>query len=171
MVSLRKLKLSDAERFATLANTKNIWQFMRDSFPYPYSKNEAIQFIDYCNEHTENHIFGIMYKNELVGATGLHAQDDINRYSMELGYWLGEAYWNKGIATQTVALILQYGFDNLDINRIFAGTLQSNLASAKVLEKNNFKLEGITKQSAYKNSQFQDEYHFAILKEYYAKNH
>jgi len=63
-----------------------------------------------------------------------------------------------------VALIVDYGFKNLDINRIFASTMEGNLASSLVLEKNNFKLEGVSKKSAFKNETFKDEYHFAILK-------
>jgi len=163
-ISLRKLKLSDANRFAELANNKNIWLFMRDAFPHPYSKNDAIKFINFTNDVKTNSIFGIIYNDELVGAVGLHEQQDINRFSMELGYWIGEPYWNKGIASKAVALIIDYGFKNLDINRIFAGTIQDNLAFTKVLKNNDFKPEGLSKKSAFKNNKFQDEYHFALLK-------
>ena len=163
-VSLRKLKQYDANRLVQLGDNKKIWLNMRDSFPNPYTFESATAFIKYIFEDKSNAIFGIEYNNELVGVTGLHAQEDINRFSMELGYWIGEPYWGKGIATKTVALIINYGFKNLDINRIFAGTIEGNLASTKVLEKNGFTLEGISRKSAFKTNEFKDEYHFAILK-------
>ncbi len=166
-ISLRKLKLSDAKRFAELANNKNISKTMRDGFPSPYTIEDAIKFINFSHEDNGNYIFAIIYNDEVVGITGLHNQQDINRFSKELGYWIGEPYWNKGIASKTVSLIIDYGFKNLDINRIFAGTIQGNLASTKVLEKNNFNFEGVSKKSAFKNKVFLDEYHFAILKEDY----
>ena len=163
-VSLRKLELYDASIIAELANNKKIAFHMRDGFPYPYTFKEATEFIKFTQQDKSNAIFGVEYNNEIVGATGLHGQEDINRFSMELGYWIGEAFWSKGIATKAVALIIDYGFKNLDINRIFAGTIEGNLASSKVLERNNFKLEGVSRKSAFKNETFKDEYHFAILK-------
>jgi len=170
-VTLRKLKLSDTTHFTELANNPKIWQTMRDGFPYPYAVEDAIKFINFSHKVKEkNSIFAIEYNGELVGATGLHGQADINRFSMELGYWIGEPYWSKGIATKAVALITDFGFKNLNINRIFAGTIEGNLASTKVLEKNYFKFEGISKKSAYKNNEFKDEYHFAILKTDYLSN-
>jgi len=169
-VSLRILKLSDANRFAELANNPNIWKTMRDGFPHPYAKEDAIKFINFSHDVKTNTIFAIEYNGELVGATGLHGQADINRFSMELGYWIGEPFWGKGIATKTVALITDFGFKNLDINRIFAGTIEGNLASSNVLKKNNFQFEGISRKSAFKNKEFKDEYHFALIKTDYLSN-
>jgi len=104
-VALRKLKLSDANRLAKLANNNKIWQNMRDGFPNPYTLEDAIKFIELNFENNTNAIFAITYNEELVGTTGLHGQVDINRFSMELGYWIGEAYWGNGIATKAVGLI------------------------------------------------------------------
>jgi RimJ/RimL family protein N-acetyltransferase len=169
-VFLRKLKPSDANRFTELANNKKLWLNMRDGFPHPYTTKDAVKFISFSNDIKTNSIFGIIYNDELVGATGLHGQADINRFSMELGYWIGEPYWGKGIATKAVALITDFGFKNLDINRIFAGTIEGNLASTKVLEKNSYKFEGVSRKSAFKNNEFKDEFHFAILKTDYLSN-
>ncbi len=166
-LKLRKLELSDATRLAELANNKKLWLNMRDSFPYPYNVEDATNFINFANEDNGNPIFAIIYNNELIGSIGLHKQEDINRYSMELGYWIGEPYWNKGIATNAVALIIEFGFLNLDINRIFASTIESNLASSRVLEKNNFTFEGVSRKSAFKNNVFLDEYKFSLLKDAY----
>ncbi len=166
-LKLQKLKLSDTNRFAELANNKRLWLNMRDTFPHPYTIGNAISFINFSKKDNDNHIFGIFYNNELVGAVGLHGQEDINRHSVELGYWIGEPHWNKGIATKAVALIVDFGFKNLDINRIFASTIESNLASSRVLEKNNFIFEGVSRKSAFKNNVFLDEYNFSLLKDAY----
>ncbi len=164
-ISLRKLTVSDANRFSELANNKHIWQTMRDAFPHPYTQNNAIIFIKNTLKSNTSFVFSIIYNNELVVAIGLHRLSDLNRFTVELGYWIGEPFWNKGIASKAVALIITYGFANLDINRIFASTIEGNLASTRVLEKNNFKLEGVSKQSAFKDNQFLDEYRFGLLKD------
>ena len=162
-ILLKELELSDTEKFAKLANNKKIWQNMRDVFPYPYSIDNAIDFISRTNESESSFVFGVFYNKELAGAIGLHRLDDINRFTVELGYWLGEPYWNKGIASKAVKKIIEFGFKNLDINRIFASTLETNIASQKVLLKNNFIFEGISRKSAYKDGVFLDEHRFSLL--------
>ncbi len=162
-ILLKKLELSDAKKFAKLANNKKIWQNMRDVFPYPYSVTDATDFISRTKESESSFVFGIFYNNELAGAVGLHRLNDINRFTVELGYWLGEPFWNKGIASIAVKKIIEFGFINLDINRIFASTLETNIASQKVLLKNNFIFEGISRKSAYKDGVFLDEHRFSLL--------
>lgn len=161
-VQLQNLEIRDAKIFAKLANNKQIWKNMRDSFPHPYSVKHAKSFISQMNK-SPNHVFGIFYKTELAGAIGLHRMEDINRFSVELGYWLGKAFWNKGIASIAVKKMIRYGFQNLDINRIFASTLETNIASQRVLLKNNFIFEGISRKSAYKDGVFLDEHRFSLL--------
>ncbi len=163
-VDLKKISLQDADAFSKLANNKKIWLYMRDAFPNPYYKKDAIEFITKINESPDSYVFGIWYCNNLTGAIGLHFLEDINRFSVELGYWIGEPFWNKGIATQAVKQIIDFGFRNLNINRIYASTLESNIGSQKVLLKNNFKFEGISRKSAYKNGKFLDEHRFGLLK-------
>ena len=162
-IILKELELSDAEKFAKLANNKKIWQNMRDVFPYPYSVTDASDFISGTKKNDTSFVFGIFYKNELAGAIGLHRLNDINRFTAELGYWLGEPFWNKGITSIAVKKIIEFGFKNLDINRIFASTLETNIASQKVLLKNNFIFEGISRKSAYKDGVFLDEHRFSLL--------
>ena len=162
-ILLKELELSDAEKFVKLANNKKIWQNMRNNFPYPYTLSNAENFIEKMKSSNENFVFGIFYKKELAGAIGLHRMDDINRFTVELGYWLGEPFWNKGITSIAVKKMIEFGFKNLDINRIFASTLETNIASQKVLLKNNFIFEGISRKSAYKDGVFLDEHRFSLL--------
>jgi RimJ/RimL family protein N-acetyltransferase len=164
-VTLSKLKLSQAENFAKLANNKMIWLNMRDNFPFPYSVDNAIDFINRVNDSDLSVVYGIFYENKLAGAIGLHLFNDINKFMVELGYWIGEPYWSKGIATVAVEKMVNFGFENLKINRIFASILETNIASQKVLLKNNFTFEGISRKSAYKNGEFLDEHQFGLLKD------
>ncbi len=162
-VQLKTMELFYAKDFAKLANNKAIQKNMRDVFPFPYKEKYAIDFIKKMTSSSNNNVFAIFYKGKLAGAIGLHRMDDINRFTAELGYWIGEPFWNKGIASVAVKKMIQYGFQNLDINRIFASTLETNIASQRVLLKNNFIFEGISRKSAYKDGVFLDEHRFSLL--------
>lgn len=91
-------------------------------------------------------------------------QSDIYRHSAELGYWLGEPYWGKGIVTEAVKMISSYGFNELKIERIFAGVFDFNKASINVLQKNGYQLEGISKNGVIKNNIIRDEHRFYKLR-------
>ena len=164
-VGLRELKPDDTNRLSELANNKNIWNNLRDFFPFPYTKENARDFIDRCIKEDPKVTFAIEYKEELVGVAGLVLQSDINRLSAEVGYWIGEPYWNKGIASSAVALVVNYGFNTLKLNRIYCGVFDFNKASQRVLEKCGFTLEGIFKKAVIKDKKIIDEYRYAIIKE------
>lgn len=164
-IYLRKLALSDAKDLAKIANNRNIWLYVRDAFPYPYSLKDAIIFIEKLKKETNTYVFGIFYKDALVGVSGLHEQKDIYKHSTELGYFLSESYWGKGIATIVVRRIVQFGFENLNLQRIFATVFESNPASCRVLEKCGFTLEGIKKKGIFKDDVIMDEYFYGITKE------
>jgi RimJ/RimL family protein N-acetyltransferase len=99
-----------------------------------------------------------------VGSIGLHLQTDILRKNAEIGYWLAEDYWGKGIVTDAIHQIVKYGFENLDIVRIFARIYGTNIPSQKVVEKCGFKLEGKYDKTLFKNGEFLDELIYAIRK-------
>lgn len=162
MVTLRKLNLSDKTQIAQLANNKKIWDNVRDYFPHPYSEKDAEAFLKLQDEEIQQN-FAIDYKGEFCGIIGLILQKDVYRKSAEMGYWLGEPFWNKGIATEAVGQIVKYGFQNLKLIRIFAGAFEFNVASMKVLEKNGFKKEGISKKSVFKNDKIWDEHRYYLL--------
>jgi RimJ/RimL family protein N-acetyltransferase len=97
-----------------------------------------------------------------VGGIGLHRQNDISSMNAELGYWLGEAYWSKGIMTAAVIRMVEYGFIHFDFNRIFARPFGSNFASQKVLEKAGFILEARFYGTFFKDGVFEDELVYAV---------
>ncbi|MBN2523608.1 MAG: GNAT family N-acetyltransferase [Bacteroidales bacterium] len=162
-IILRKLEFADKKRLAQLANNKKIWDNVRDYFPYPYTKKDATEFIESCRKEDPEITFAVVFNNELVGVAGLVLQTDIYKNTAEIGYWIGEEYWNKGIATQAVRLLVSYGFENLKLHRIFTGVFEYNKASQKVLEKCGFVHEGTSKKSITKNNAIIDEYRYGIV--------
>jgi ribosomal-protein-alanine N-acetyltransferase len=102
-------------------------------------------------------------KEHLVGVIGIYPQSDVYRGTAELGYWLGQPFWGKGIATAAVRRIVEFGFEELHLRRIFADVFASNPASRRVLEKAGFQLEGVRQLAIIKNEQIQDDYHYAIV--------
>lgn len=163
-IKLRPFALSDIERLAQLANNKNVWDNLRDYIPHPYSEKDAEEYIIFCNNQNPMTNFAIEYKDELVGSIGLILQKDVYRKSAEIGYWIGEPFWGKGIVTKAVELMVEYGFQNLDIIRIFTGVFDFNIGSQKVLEKNGFEKEAIFKNAIFKNGKICNEVKYAKIK-------
>ncbi len=164
VVKLRPLKVSDKFHLAQFANNKKIYDNVRDHFPFPYSEDNAESFINLTTEEDPKQNFGIEYKGDLCGVIGLILKKDVYRKTAEIGYWIGEPYWGKGIATKAVELITEYGFDELNLVRIYAGVFDFNIESMKVLEKNGFKKEGIFKNAVLKNERICDEHRYYKLK-------
>lgn len=163
-IVLRSYLKTDAPDLVSIANNKNIWLNLRDGFPHPYNIKDADQFIKRVNSENDQHVFGIFDKGVLKGSVGLFVQQDVYRFSAELGYYIGEAHWGQGLATKAIRAIIKYGFKELELNRIYAGVFENNKTSFRVLEKNGFVLEGIKKQGVYKNNQILDEYFYALIR-------
>jgi len=164
-VKLRELHLSDKSQLAKLANNKNIWINLRDAFPYPYGEGNAEFFINRVKEEKPKQNFGIEYNGDLCGVIGLIIQKDVYSKSAEIGYWIGESFWGKGIATKAIELITDYGFEDLKLIRIYAGVFEFNTASMKALEKNGYKKEGISRKALIKNDKVLDEHRYFKLNE------
>jgi [ribosomal protein S5]-alanine N-acetyltransferase len=163
MVTLRPLQQSDRNQLAILANNWNIWKNVRDQMPFPYTEDNADFFINHIANNNENQIRAIFYDSSFCGMIGLHRQKDIYRLSAELGYWIGEPFWGRGIATEATLQMTTFGFKHLHLNRIYAGVFSHNIASMRVLEKCGFEREGIFKNAVIKNNVILDEHRFAKL--------
>jgi len=165
-VNIRKFSLSDIERLTELANNKKISINLRDAFPHPYTITDAENFIRNAMSQVPVQLFAIEYEGAYVGNIGLIKGSDVYRKSAEIGYFLGEPYWNKGIMTSAVNLICEYGFSTLDIVRIHTGVFEYNIASQRVLEKCGFVKEAIFEQSVIKDGKMYNEIRYAkILKQ------
>lgn len=163
-VILRKITDADLPKMALYGNNEKVSINLRDGFPYPYTLDDAIKFKKMVDSQNPITFFAIVYCEEYVGNISLLKGTDVYRKSAEIGYFIGEPFWNKGIATKAVNLITQFGFENMDIVRIHTGIFAFNTASQRVLEKCGFLKEGIFKQSICKNNLMYDEIRFAKLK-------
>ena len=164
-IKLRGFDFEDAVTIARLCDNPKIWNNLRDYVPSPYGLKDAEDFITHCLVEHPQTTFAIEYEGELVGVIGLETQSDVYKLTAEIGYWIGEDYWNLGISTRAIRLISEYGFSQLGLVRIFAGVFDYNKASQRVLEKAGFHLEGVLRKALFKNNQIFDEYRYALIKE------
>ena len=163
--TLRPYRMSDAESLAKNINDKTIARNTL-TIPFPYTISDARGFLKMIMKKTRSkkpttQVFAIEIDGEIAGAIGIH---HIHVHKAEIGYWLARKYWGKGIMTRVVKEIVKYCFGNLGLSRIYAGTFPFNKASARVLEKNGFKFEGILRKNLKKGDKLIDEYLFARVK-------
>lgn len=163
-IALRRLTPEDAPTLAHLLNNKKIWDNLRDMIPHPYTESDGAFFVGLTQQENPPLTFGITHNGALCGVIGFLPLSDIYRFTAEIGYWIGEPFWGKGIATQAVQLATTYGFDTLGLNRIHTGVMAHNPGSMRALEKNGYQLEGIFRKNIFKNGVFVDEYRYAIVR-------
>lgn len=161
---LRHWKESDLTSLVKYANNPAISANLTDKFPYPYLEENGKAFINFASQHDTHHIFAIDINGEACGGIGIHPQNDIQRLNAEMGYWLAEPYWGKGIISKAIPLVVDFAFTNMPITRIFARPFGRNVASQKALEKNGFVLEARIEKSFIKNGVLEDELIYAIRK-------
>ncbi len=154
---IRPWKLRDVPDVTAHANNWNIAQNLTDRYPYPYTEDDAKTYINSVIKDDADIILAIEVNGEAIGSIGIMPQSDIYCKNAELGYWLSEPYWNKGIASKAAEWIINFAFNKYDINRIYATVFGTNLASQKVLLKNNFTLEASLENVIFKNGIYQDE--------------
>lgn len=152
---------------AQQASNRRIWNNVRDFFPYPYTIRDASAWVRSNKSYSQPNNFAIEVDGLAVGNVGFTVKDDIYRYNAEIGYWLGEPYWGRGIISEVVPVVTRYIFQNFQVNRLFACVLEGNVPSMRVLEKAGFRAEAIHRKAAVKNNQYLDEYIFALLREEY----
>lgn len=162
---LRKWKPSDLENLVKNANNYNVASTLRDAFPYPYTVEDGKEWIEFAENENWGYNFAITIDDKAVGGIGLIVGKDIERKSSEVGYWLGEDHWGKGIASSALEGIVKFAFDELKLERIFAVPLENNTASRRVLEKNDFILEGILRNSVVKSGKIYNQALYARIRE------
>lgn len=164
---LRKWNLEDSQDVAYYANNKKIAANLRNVFPYPYILADAEGYIRSCVENSEERQLcrAIVVNGRAAGSVGIFCGTDVYEKSAELGYWLAEEFWGKGIMTEAVKQLCQEAFERFDIVRIYAEPFAYNTDSRRVLEKAGFSLEGIMKKGVCKNGQIHDYCMYALLKD------
>ena len=162
--TLRPWKITDLDSLVKHANNFKIAKNMTDQFPFPYTLAKGKAFIDFVSSVNPPNILAIDIEGEAVGAVGVHQQSDIQKMNAEMGYWLSESYWGKGIMTEAIKRMADHAFKTWPINRIYARPFGNNIGSQKVLEKAGFKLEAKFEKTFYKNDEFVDELIYAFRK-------
>ncbi|MDX1683856.1 MAG: GNAT family protein [Saprospiraceae bacterium] len=161
---LKRWEEDDIEALLKYANNEKISGNLTDKFPFPYTRESGEEFIKTVKDLDPPRILCISNSREAIGAIGVHPQSDIWSRNMEMGYWLAEPFWGRGIITKAVEAMVTHGFNSFDVDRIFARPFGSNEASQRVLEKAGFTLEARFKNTIYKNGQYHDELIYAIRK-------
>jgi len=161
---IRDLVPRDAAARVKYANNRRISRNVRDIFPHPYTAADADAFLARTFAKQPREAFAIATPEELIGGIGLLPGEDVYRRSAEIGYWLAEPFWGKGIATRAVRALCDWAFANLDIVRIYAGVFETNPASSRVLEKAGFQLEGRLRMAVTKEGRTFDELLYARLR-------
>ncbi len=160
--TLRPWTLSDVDSLAAHANNHKVAKFMTDQFPHPYTADHAKVFIAFARKDDPIHIFAIDLQGEAIGGIGIHPQSDIHRLNAELGYWLAEPHWGKGIISRAIPMAVDFAFATYPIERVFARPYGNNAASQKVLEKNGFICEGRFEKVLIKDGEVLDELVYAV---------
>ena len=158
---LRQLVASDAPSLAHHANNIAIARNLRDRFPHPYRIEDAEWYIAHVAGREMQTSFAITVDDVVVGSISLMPGDDVERRTAEVGYWLGEEFWGRGIATEALRGITEYAFRTLHLTRVFAVPFTTSVSSVRVLEKAGFICEGRLRRSAIKNGQILDQWIYA----------
>jgi RimJ/RimL family protein N-acetyltransferase len=160
--AIREWRASDAPSLARHANNLAVARQLRDAFPHPYRLRDAARFIAYAASTRPPSAFAIAVDGAAVGGIGISRLTDIERVSAEIGYWLGEPFWGRGLMTAAVGAMTGWAFDTLPIHRIFAVPFAANVGSCRVLEKAGYRLEGRLRRSALKDGIVQDQVLYAM---------
>jgi len=161
---LRSWQTDDIDALVSFANNPRIASRLTDQFPHPYRREDGIQFLNICHQHDPMQILAIDIGGMASGAIGIHPQSDIHRLNAELGYWLAEPFWGKGIMTVAIQQMVRYAFSHFPVERIFARPFGSNIASQRVLQKAGFVLEARFQNTLIKNGVYEDELVYGIRK-------
>lgn len=163
--TVRSCEWRDRESIVRHANNRNVWLNLRDRFPHPYTDADARNFLDMVVGVTPVTSFAIALDDEAVGGIGFTVQNDVAHRSAEIGYWLGEQFWGRGIATEALTAVTEYAFRNFDLCRLYAHVFEWNPASARVLEKAGYQFEGRLKKSVTKDGRTIDQLMYAIVRD------
>ena len=161
---VRPWTLTDAESLQRNANNRRVSINLRDRFPFPYELQHAVTFLEWITRQPSPTVWAIDVEGSAAGAIGIEQRDDVERVSAEIGYWLGEPYWNRGIATDALTAVTRDVFGRFELSRLYAVPFADHAASVRVLEKAGYALEGRMRQSAIKDGKIRDQLLFAAYK-------
>jgi RimJ/RimL family protein N-acetyltransferase len=133
------------------ANNRNIWINLRDRFPHPYTEQDGTRWLAIARASPPDTNFAIEIDGQAAGGIGLERQADVERTSAEIGFWLGEPFWGRGIMTAVVTAVGDWALQEQSLVRLYAAVFEWNAASMRVLENAGFEREGWMRNSAIKD--------------------
>lgn len=160
---LRPWKPEDETDLVRHANNRRIWRNLTDSFPHPYTEADADSWIQFANECAGSTHLAIEFSGTAIGGIGIIAGEGLAVYTGQFGYWLGEQYWGRGIATAAARAMVGHARSSLPFKRLESPVFEWNPASMRVLEKVGFVREGILKRSVFKDGQMIDSFIYALI--------
>lgn len=163
--TVRSWDWRDRDSLVRHANNRNVWINLRDRFPHPYTLADARFWLEMVVGMKPETNFAITVDDEAVGGVGYTVQPDVGHRSAEIGYWLGEEFWSRGIATEALIAVTEHAFSTSDICRLYAHVFEWNPASARVLEKAGYAFEGRLRKSVTKNGQTIDQLMYAAIRD------
>lgn len=162
--AIRGWRSEDAASLVLHANNRKIWRNLRDRFPHPYTREDAEGWISFASQAVPETNFALVVDGVAVGSIGLELQADVFRRTAEVGYWLGEPYWGRGIATEAVVAFSAWAFEHFDLVRLHASVFAWSEASARVLVKAGYALEGRLRMGIWKDGQLTDQCLYGLLR-------
>lgn len=162
--TLRPWRAGDEPSLVRHADNRNVSRNLKDRFPSPYTAADAAQWIARASAQTPPTSFAIVVDGAAVGGIGIELGTDVFRRSAEIGYWLGEPFWGRGIATEALRATTDYAFEHFDICRLEAGVFDWNPASARVLERVGYTLEGRARLGVFKDGRLGDRLLYALVR-------
>ena len=147
-----------------LANNRKIWRNLRDVFPHPYREEHARWFIEQVKNAQRETSFAIDVEGNAVGVISVRLKEDIERANAELGYWIGEPYWGRGLMTEVVRAFSEFALEDYSLNRLEAWVFAWNLGSARVLEKAGYEFEGRMRRAAVKDGEVVDRLIYGFVR-------
>jgi [ribosomal protein S5]-alanine N-acetyltransferase len=162
--TIRPWAEADADSLQRHANNRRVSIQLRDRFPFPYEIDHARTFLSWITSQPSPTVWAIEVNGEAVGGIGIELHTDVERVSAEIGYWLGESVWGRGIATEAVVAVTNEAFARFELTRIYAVPFADHAASVRVLEKGGYTLEGRLRQSAIKDGKIRDQLLYAAYK-------
>ena len=162
--TLRHWKQGDEHSLVRHASNRRVSRNLRDEFPHPYTLDDARRWIQHAATLKPGLALAIVIEGQAVGGIGLILRDDIYRRSAEIGYWLGEEFWGRGIMTEAVQTVTEYAFAHYELCRIYAGVFEFNTGSMRVLEKAGYQFEARHRKAVTKDGQTFDELIYACVR-------
>jgi len=164
LCTIRPWAETDADSLQRHANNRHVSMHLRDRFPFPYEIEQARTFLGWIAKQPSPTVWAIEVNGEAAGGIGIELHTDVERVSAEIGYWLGEAMWGRGIATEALTAVTAEAFKRFDITRLYALPFADHAASVRVLEKAGYVREGHLRRSAIKDGKVRDQLLFAAYR-------